>query len=52
MWYGKVLYDLGCIEHADIGNMNRAVKHWIIAAGTGDKEGVRGGCRNVGEKPL
>ena len=28
-------YNLGCIEH-NSGNMERAVKHWTIAASAGD----------------
>ena len=28
-------HNLGCVEE-DAGNMNRAMKHWIISAGAGD----------------
>ena len=33
-------YNLGCVEHY-AGNMNRAVKHWMISAGAGHDKSLK-----------
>ena len=37
--YVNARYNLGCMEE-EAGNMSRAVKHWMIAAGAGDDDSL------------
>ena len=40
-WHAGSRYNLGCIEEEDAGNMVRALKHYMIAAGCGHDKSLK-----------